>query len=129
MRKLQAVACCSVWGHRCGGAERACGESSPCSLLAMSGGITVLCRCQAADLSKNGIGVKGTTALVEALQQNEALQTLILDTNSIGDDGAEILAKHLSSVHLHALLMLTQLSQETVNLSSLGTNSLRIESR
>ena len=37
------------------------------------------------------------TALVEALQQNETLQTLILDTNSIGDEGAEILAKHLSS--------------------------------
>ena len=34
---------------------------------------------------------------MEALQQNEALQTLILDTNSIGDEGAEILAKHLSS--------------------------------
>ena len=73
----------------------------------MSGGIAVPCRCQAADLSKNGIGVKGTAALVEALQQNETLQTLILDTNSIGDDGAEILAKHLSSAHLHALLMLT----------------------
>lgn len=58
------------------------------------------CRCQAADLSKNGIGVRGTTALVEALQQNETLQTLILDTNSIGDEGAEILAKHLSSAHL-----------------------------
>ena len=56
-----------------------------------------VCRCQAADLSKNGIGVRGTTALVEALQQNETLQTLVLDTNSIGDEGAEILAKHLSS--------------------------------
>ena len=54
-------------------------------------------RCQAADLSKNGIGVRGTTALVEALKQNETLQTLVLDTNSIGDEGAEILAKHLSS--------------------------------
>ena len=62
------------------------------------------CRCQAADLSKNGIGVKGVTALVEALQQNETLQTLILDTNSIGDEGAEILAKHLSSkLPQHAL--------------------------
>ena len=59
-----------------------------------------VCRCQAADLSKNGIGVRGTTALVEALQQNENLQTLVLDTNSIGDEGAEILAKHLSSAVL-----------------------------
>ena len=41
--------------------------------------------------------MKGVTALVEALQQNETLQTLVLDTNSIGDEGAEILAKHLSS--------------------------------
>lgn len=64
-----------------------------CSLISNS----FLCRCQAADLSKNGIGVKGSTALVEALKQNETLQTLILDTNSIGDEGAEILAKHLSS--------------------------------
>ena len=92
----------------------------------MSGGIAVLCRCQAADLSKNGIGVKGTAALVEALQQNETLQTLILDTNSIGDDGAEILAKHLSSAHLHALLMLTQLSQAFKTHSSLQAWALTL---
>ena len=48
--------------------------------------------------------MKGVTALVEALQQNETLQTLVLDTNSIGDEGAEILAKHLSSkLPQHAL--------------------------
>ena len=48
--------------------------------------------------------MKGVTALVEALQQNETLQTLILDTNSIGDEGAEILAKHLSSELAHNAL-------------------------
>ena len=53
-------------------------------------------RCVAADLSKNGIGVKGVTALAEALGQNDALQALVLDTNSAGDEGAEVLAKHLS---------------------------------
>lgn len=41
---------------------------------------------------------------MEALQQNETLQTLVLDTNSIGDEGAEILAKHLSSAALSAIL-------------------------
>ena len=55
-------------------------------------------RCIAADLSKNGIGVAGVSALAEALGQNEALQTLSLDTNSVGDEGAEVLAKHLSGV-------------------------------
>ena len=48
--------------------------------------------------------MKGVTALVEALQQNQTLQTLILDTNSIGDEGAEILAKHLSSKLPHHAL-------------------------
>ena len=47
-------------------------------------------------MSKNGIGVAGVTALAEALSHNEALQTLSLDTNSVGDEGAEVLAKHLS---------------------------------
>ena len=54
------------------------------------------CRCQAADLSKNGIGVKGITAVTEALSHNDVL---VLDTNSIGDEGAEVLAKHLTSEH------------------------------
>ena len=56
-----------------------------------------MCRCNAADLSKNGIGVKGITAVTEALVHNDVLQTLVLDTNSIGDEGAEVLAKHLTS--------------------------------
>lgn len=55
------------------------------------------CRCNAADLSKNGIGVKGITAVTEALSHNDVLQTLVLDTNSIGDEGAEVLAKYLTS--------------------------------
>lgn len=64
-------------------------------------------RCKAADLGKNGIGaqtpacrvvacdltgVQGVTQLCEALTQNDYLQTLILETNSIGDDGARVLA-------------------------------------
>lgn len=53
----------------------------------------------AADLSKNGIGVKGISAVTEALSHNDALQTLVLDTNSIGDEGAEVLAKHLTGGH------------------------------
>ena len=56
-------------------------------------------RCTAADLSKNGIGVAGVTALAQALSHNEALQTLVLDTNSAGDEGAEVLARHLTGAH------------------------------
>ncbi len=56
-----------------------------------------LCRCTAADLSKNGIGTLGTTQLCEVLKNNDMLQTLILGTNSIGDDGAELLAGYMAS--------------------------------
>lgn len=35
--------------------------------------------------------------MTEALSHNDVLQTLVLDTNSIGDEGAEVLAKHLTS--------------------------------
>ena len=54
-------------------------------------------RCQAADLSKNGIGLKGVTALCEALAHNQALGSLALDTNSVGDEGAEVLARFMAS--------------------------------
>ena len=57
-------------------------------------------RCQAADFSKNGIGLKGITALCEALSHNQALGTLALDTNSIGDEGAEVLARFMASAAL-----------------------------
>ena len=51
--------------------------------------------------------MKGVAALAEALAQNDALQALVLDTNSAGDEGAEVLAKHLSrAAHTPALLLL-----------------------
>ena len=49
------------------------------------------------DLSNNGIGLKGITALCEALKYNELLHTLKLDTNSIGDEGVDVLAKFMAS--------------------------------
>ena len=51
----------------------------------------------AADFSKNGIGTMGVTQLCEVLKNNDALRTLILGTNSIGDEGAELLSKHMAS--------------------------------
>jgi hypothetical protein len=38
----------------------------------------------------------GTAALVQALQFNDILETLVMDTNSIGDEGAELLAGYLA---------------------------------
>ena len=58
--------------------------------------ITTLCRCLAVDLSKNGIGLKGITQLFEVLKNNDTVQTLLLEINSIGDLGAELIAKHLA---------------------------------
>lgn len=55
------------------------------------------CRCTSVDLGKNGIGQEGTAALVQALQSNSTLQSLLLDTNSIADAGATLLAQYLSS--------------------------------
>jgi hypothetical protein len=48
--------------------------------------------------------VAGVTALAEALSHNEALQTLVLDTNSAGDEGAEVLARHLTGARMRPLL-------------------------
>lgn len=56
-------------------------------------------RCTAADFSKNGIGTLGLTQLCEALRNNDMLRTLILGTNSIGDEGAETLAGYMASEH------------------------------
>lgn len=39
------------------------------------------------------------TQLCEALKNNDMLRTLILGTNSIGDDGAELLAGYMASEH------------------------------
>lgn len=49
------------------------------------------------DLSKNGIGVKGLAQLCDALKANQAVQTLLLDTNNLGDEGAQLLAEVLAS--------------------------------
>ena len=97
---LGAARCCSVWGPV---ARPPHGR-----------------RCLAADLSKNGIGVKGVVALAEALAQNDALQALVLDTNSAGDEGAEVLAKHLSRALplLLLLLLLSTLGPPSVALPS-----------
>ena len=66
----------------------------------------------AADFSKNGISIKGIQALMQALKNNDTLETFILDTNSIGDDGAEAIAQHMASAYrplsdgtLHACLL------------------------
>jgi hypothetical protein len=49
--------------------------------------------CRALDLSKNGItGGLGTSALVQVLP-TAVLGTLVLNTNSLGDAGAEQLAR------------------------------------
>lgn len=54
-------------------------------------------RCISADLSKNGVGPKGTAQLCQALTHNQTLQTLLLDTNNLGDEGAEQVASILAS--------------------------------
>ena len=53
-------------------------------------------RCQVADFRSNGIGALGVTSLCEALKSNDTLSSLLLGTNSIGDEGAEILARYLA---------------------------------
>eukprot|EP00798_Chlamydomonas_sp_ICE-L_P019001 gene19001-25585_t len=53
--------------------------------------------CQAVDLSKNGIGKMGVGALCQVLQ-GCGVRTLMLGTNSIGDEGAELLATAISDL-------------------------------
>jgi hypothetical protein len=59
-------------------------------------------RCSSVDFSKNGIGVMGVTHMCEALKNNDTLKTLVLDTNSIGDEGAEVIAKYMAGARLRA---------------------------
>lgn len=40
--------------------------------------------------------------MLEALKNNETLETLVLDTNSIGDDGAEAVAQYMAGGMQHA---------------------------
>lgn len=54
------------------------------------------CRCTTADLSSNGIGQKGVTALCEAMATNTVLENLVLDTNNLGDEGAQAFATVLA---------------------------------
>ncbi len=51
--------------------------------------------CLALDLSNNGIARLGTGAMCQVLPTC-SLQTLVLSTNSVGDEGAELLAKTIS---------------------------------
>lgn len=57
-------------------------------------------RCMAADFGKNGIGQMGITQLLEALKNNDTLETLVIDTNSMGDDGAEAVAQYMAGMLL-----------------------------
>ena len=54
----------------------------------------------AADFGKNGIGQMGITQLLEALKNNDTLETLVIDTNSMGDDGAEAVAQYMAGMLL-----------------------------
>lgn len=59
--------------------------------------------CLAANLSNNGIGRVGVAQLCEVLPTCR-LETLVLSTNSVGDEGAELLAQKLSgNAHLLTL--------------------------
>lgn len=53
-------------------------------------------RCAAADFSKVGMGAAGITQLCAALASNTALETLLLETNNMGDEGAALLAQTLA---------------------------------
>ena len=48
------------------------------------------------DFSNNGLGLAGVQGLIEALKNNDSLETLNLGTNSIGDEGAEALAAYMA---------------------------------
>ena len=54
------------------------------------------CRCKSMDFSNNGLGLAGIQGLIEALKNNDSLETLNLGTNSIGDEGAEALAAYMA---------------------------------
>lgn len=48
------------------------------------------------DFRNNGIGLLGMTAICEALKNNDVLGALIMGTNSVGDEGAELLARYMA---------------------------------
>ncbi|KAF8929331.1 hypothetical protein BGZ52_002349, partial [Haplosporangium bisporale] len=49
------------------------------------------------DLESNSIGDDGAQTLAEALKTNNTLTTLYLEDNSIGDNGAQALAEVLQT--------------------------------
>lgn len=57
----------------------------------------MLCRCKTADLSQNAIGPNGLSAVCQAMTHNQSVEELILSTNNLGDEGAEMLASFLAS--------------------------------
>jgi hypothetical protein len=65
-------------------------------------------RCTAVDFSKNGIGTLGMTQLCEALKNNDMLRTFIMGTNSIGDEGAALLAGYMASESVRSLAVCAQ---------------------
>ena len=63
--------------------------------------------CLSLELSKNGIGRVGVAALSQVLNSC-SLKTLVLSTNSVGDEGSELLATALSGNSLMQKLELGQ---------------------
>ena len=57
------------------------------------------------DFRNNGIGIMGITALCGALKSNEVLATLILGSNSVGDEGAELLSRYMAGAPPCGLLI------------------------
>lgn len=60
------------------------------------------CRCLSADFSKNGIGQMGITQMLQALGNNDTLETLGLNTNNLQDEGAEAIANYMAGWPLPA---------------------------
>lgn len=60
-------------------------------------------RCTLVDFRNNGIGIMGITALCAALKNNEVLATLILGSNSVGDEGAELLSRFMAGALNHII--------------------------
>ncbi len=50
---------------------------------------------QTLNLERNGIGDDGAKSIADGLKRFSSLQTLILERNSIGDDGAKSIADGL----------------------------------
>ena len=71
-----------------------------CKNFCRDGDHKLLCRCVTADLSQNAIGPNGLAAICQAMTHNQSVQELILSTNNLADEGAEMLASFLASKSL-----------------------------